>query len=94
VACIQFADFVPLVQPDRPEMATIQWRTWRMAFAGHRSGTCGVSSGPTLSRPDARKRKAGAHPGIDVVKASSAADAGLLNAASNQSSGRPTVFLT
>lgn len=98
VACIQFADFLPLAfNQIACELGSIHWRShggWRcpvivMAPCGAYRPGLGPFHAHTFESVMAHV------PGIDVVMPSSAADAaGLLNAAfANQTTGRPTVFL-
>ncbi|MCC7374785.1 MAG: hypothetical protein IT581_09020 [Verrucomicrobiales bacterium] len=98
VACIQFADFLPLAfNQIACEMGTIYWRS----AGGYRApvivlAPCGGYR-PGLGPFHAQNFESViVHmPGIDVVVPATAADAaGLLNAAfANQKPGRPTVFL-
>lgn len=98
VACIQFADFLPLAfNQIACELGTIFWRS----AGGYKSpvivlAPCGGYR-PGLGPFHAQSFESIlAHmPGIDVVVPATAADAaGLLNAAfANQKPGRPTVFL-
>lgn len=98
VACIQFADFLPLAFNQMAcELASIYWRTnggWRCPVIV--MAPCGAYR-PGLGPYHAHTHESVlAHlPGLDVVMPSTAADAaGLLNAAfANQSTGRPTVIL-
>lgn len=98
VACIQFADFLPLAFNQMAcELASIHWRTnggWQCPVVV--MAPCGAYR-PGLGPYHAHTHESAlAHlPGLDVVMPSCAADAaGLLNAAfANQSTGRPTVFL-
>lgn len=98
VACIQFADFLPLAfNQMASELSSIHWRTaggWQTPVIV--LAPCGAYR-PGLGPYHAHTYESViAHlPGVDVVMPSSAADAaGLLNAAfANQSTGRPTVFL-
>lgn len=98
VACIQFADFLPLAfNQMASELSSIFWRTaggWRAPVIV--MAPCGAYR-PGLGPYHAHTYESVvAHlPGIDVVMPSTAADAaGLLNAAfANQETGRPTVFL-
>ena len=95
VACIQFADFVPLAFNQlASELGSMHWRShggWSapvvvmMPCGGYRPGL-GPFHAQTFESVLAHV------PGLDVVMPSTAADAaGLLNAAFR--SGRPTVFL-
>lgn len=95
VACLQFADFVPLAFNQlASELGSMHWRTnggWTapvlvmMPCGGYRPGL-GPFHAQTFESVLAHV------PGLDVVMPSTAADAaGLLNAAFR--SGRPTVFL-
>ncbi|MBL9138239.1 MAG: hypothetical protein JNK85_20390 [Verrucomicrobiales bacterium] len=98
VACIQFADFLPLAfNQIACELGTIYWRS----AGGYKApvivlAPCGGYR-PGLGPFHAQNfESVFAHmPGIDVVVPATAADAaGLLNAAfANQKPGRPTVFL-
>jgi 2-oxoisovalerate dehydrogenase E1 component len=98
VACIQFADFLPLAfNQIACEMGTVYWRS----AGGYRApvivlAPCGGYR-PGLGPFHAQNFESViVHmPGIDVVVPATAADAaGLLNAAfANQKPGRPTVFL-
>lgn len=95
VACIQFADFLPLAfNQIASELGSMHWRTdggWQTPVivltpcGGYRPGL-GPFHAQTFESLIAHV------PGVDVVMPSTAADAaGLLNAAF--ASGRPTVFL-
>lgn len=98
VACIQFADFLPLAFNQLAcELGSTYWRSyggWQCPVVI--LAPCGAYR-PGLGPYHAHTfESVMAHiPGLDVVMPSSAADAaGLLNAAlANQSTGRPTVFL-
>ncbi len=98
VACIQFADFVPMAfNQIACELGSIYWRSaggWKSPVIV--LSPCGAYR-PGLGPFHAHTFESIlAHlPGIDVVMPSTAADAaGLLNAAfANQATGRPTVFL-
>ena len=95
VACIQFADFIPIAfNQIASEMGSMHWRTlgaWSVPMVllspcgGYRPGL-GPFHAQTFESILAHV------PGIDVLMPSNAADAaGLLNAAFD--GGRPTVFL-
>lgn len=98
VACIQFADFIPLAfNQIATELGSMFWRTdggWRCPVivlapcGGYRPGL-GPFHAQTFESLLAHV------PGIDVMMPSTAEDAAaLLNAAfANQEAGRPTVFL-
>lgn len=98
VACIQFADFIPLAFNQLAcELGSTYWRS----YGGWKCPVVILAPGgayrPGLGPYHAHTfESVVAHiPGLDVVMPSCAADAaGLLNAAlANQSTGRPTVFL-
>lgn len=98
VACIQFADFLPLAfNQIATELGSMFWRTdggWRCPVillapcGGYRPGL-GPFHAQTFESLMAHV------PGVDVMMPSNAADAAaMLNAAfENQDSGRPTIFL-
>ena len=98
VACIQFADFIPLAfNQIATELGSMFWRTdggWRCPVivlapcGGYRPGL-GPFHAQTFESLLAHV------PGIDVMMPSTAEDAAsMLNAAfENQAAGRPTVFL-